>query len=107
MSVASRATAGRWAAAVAGLVAVALAPPVAAHLPGHEAGVGPRTLLVMARHSTSVEHQGLVESTGTLGLPDLPRLGDVAALLGGGTPARVWWRSATAWRGDRISTTGR
>lgn len=56
--------------------------------------------------SSAVAHSGLVESSGTLGLPDLPRLGEVAALLGGSTRARVWWRSPNSWRVDRISATG-
>jgi len=108
MSVVSGATAGRWAAAVAGAAAVAVAAsPTASHLwPMGDPTRDARQVLTAARSSSGVAHEGVVEVQGTLGLPDLPRLGDVAALLGGTTRARVWWRSPTAWRVDRISATG-
>jgi len=106
MSVTSRATARRWASALAGTVAVALATPALARLPVQESDLDAGRLLAMARGSSDVAHQGLVETAGSLGLPDLPRLGGVAALLGGTTRARVWWRSPAAWRVDRITATG-
>lgn len=59
-----------------------------------------------ALRSASVEHSGLVESRGALGLPDLPRLGGVAGLLGGTTRTRVFWSSPRAWRVDRLLATG-
>ena len=94
MSVVSGATAGRWVAAVAGAVAIAIAAsPTARQLwPVGEQTRDARQVLTAARHSSVVAHEGEVEVQGTLGLPDLPRLGDVAALLGGTTRARVWWR---------------
>jgi hypothetical protein len=106
MSVATRGTARRWGLALVGLLAVGLAPPAWARLPADESSLSPQQLVTRARHSGGVAHSGLVESTGTLGLPDLPRLGDVAALLGGTTRSRVWWRSPQSWRVDRITPTG-
>ena len=108
MSVVSGATAGRWVGAVAGAAAIAIAAsPAARQLwPVGEQTRDARQVLTAARHSSVVAHEGVVEVQGTLGLPDLPRLGDVAALLGGTTRARVWWRSPTAWRIDRITSTG-
>lgn len=104
----SGATAGRWVAAVAGAVAVAVAAsPVTRQLwPVGEPSRDARQVLAAVRSSSDVAHEGVVEVQGTLGLPDLPRLGDVAALLGGATRARVWWRSPTSWRVDRITSTG-
>ena len=104
----SGATAGRWVAAVAGAVAVAVAasPTLTDLWPMGEPTRSAREVLAAARSSSGVAHEGVVEVQGTLGLPDLPRLGDVAALLGGSTRARVWWRSPTAWRVDRIDATG-
>lgn len=104
----SGATAGRWVAAVAGAVAVAVAasPTVGTLWPTGEPTRDPRSVLAAARSSAGVAHEGVVEVQGTLGLPDLPRLGELAALLGGTTRARVWWRSPTAWRVDRIDATG-
>ncbi len=106
MGVATGGTARRWAAALAGLTAVALAPPAYVRWPAGAPAQTPRQVLARAMHSSGVEYQGLAESTGSLGLPDLPRLGDVAALLGGTSRTRVWWRSPTAWRVDRITAIG-
>lgn len=104
----SGATAGRWVAALAGAVAVTVAAsPTAGQLwPVGEPSRDARQVLAAVRSSSGVAHEGVVEVQGTLGLPDLPRLGDVAALLGGTTRARVWWRSPTSWRVDRITSTG-
>ncbi len=103
---ATRGTARRWAAALAGLTAVAAAPAAWAQVPAGESDLAPRQLVARAQRSGGVAHHGLAESVGTLGLPDLPRLGDVAALLGSTTRTRVWWRSPDAWRVDRITATG-
>jgi hypothetical protein len=106
VGVVRRATTGRWAVALGGTVAIGLLPTALAALPAAETRHTPRQLVALARDSAAVSHEGYVETTGTLGLPDLPRLGEVAALLGGTTHARVWWRSATAWRVDRVTATG-
>jgi hypothetical protein len=106
MGVATGGTTRRWAAALAGLTAVALAPAAYDRWPAGEADLAPRLVLARAVHSSEVPYQGLAESTGSLGLPDLPRLGDVAAMFGGTTRTRVWWRSPTAWRVDRITAIG-
>ncbi len=68
--------------------------------------VDPQQLLTRILASAGVAHQGVAESRGALGLPDLPRLGDIAGLLGDTTRTRVWWRSANAWRVDRVTPTG-
>ena len=109
MSIASRSTAARWVAAVAVTGAVIGAPAAYARLPVGGAVSDPaalRALITQARASTDVGFVGLAEARGTLGLPDLPRLGDVAALLGGTTRAREWWRSPTSWRVAKITPTG-
>ncbi len=51
-------------------------------------------------------YEGLAESRSTLGLPDIARLGSVAALLGGTTRTRVWWSAADSWRVDVLTTGG-
>ena len=101
-----RATAGRWAVALTGTIAIGLLPSALAALPANGSGRTPRQTITAARASASISHEGFVETTGSLGLPDLPQLGEVAALLGGTTHARVWWRSPTAWRVDRVTPTG-
>jgi hypothetical protein len=68
--------------------------------------VATTALLRAARASSSVAYSGFAETRGNLGLPDLPRLGSVAALLGSTTRERVWWRSAADWRVDTVHPTG-
>jgi hypothetical protein len=106
MGVVRGATAGRWAVALAGTVAIGLLPSAISALPARESGRSPRQIVAAARSSAAIPHEGYVETTGSLGLPDLPRLGEVAALLGGTTHARVWWQSSKAWRVDRVTATG-
>jgi len=106
VSVVTGAAAGRWTVAGGLAVAVALLPGVVGRLPAGASSRDPAQVVAAARHSAGVPHQGLVEVVGALGLPDLPRLGDLAALLGGTTRARVWWRSPAAWRVDRVTPTG-
>jgi hypothetical protein len=48
----------------------------------------------------------LAESRGSMGLPDVRQFGDVAALLGSTTRARVWWQDADRWRVARLTATG-
>jgi hypothetical protein len=106
VGVVRRATAGRWAVALGGTVAIGLLPSALAALPANGSGRTPRQIVAEARASAPISHEGYAETTGSLGLPDLPQLGEVAALLGGTTHARVWWRSPTAWRVDRVTATG-
>jgi hypothetical protein len=106
VGVVRRATAGRWAVALGGTVAIGLLPTAVAALPVTESSQTLDQLVTAARNSAAVGHEGYAETTGNLGLPDLPRLGAVAALLGGTSHARVWWRSSDTWRVDRVTATG-
>ena len=104
----------RWLLVVLLAVGIVSGPTVVASV-GHrgaEAGgrvavpVSPDVLRARVLASGSVPHQGLAEFRGTVGLPDLPRFGDVAALLGGTTRARVWWSAPSLWRVDRLTAGG-
>ncbi len=114
MSVVSGLRRRRWALVSAGAVmlvaAVAVLPTLGTGLVtgrgGDAARPAPRALLTAALGSGTVSFDALASSRGTLGLPDLPRFGSVAALLGGTTRARVWWAAPTAWRVDVLSVTG-
>jgi hypothetical protein len=92
--------------ALGGTLAIGLLPTAVSALPVSGSDRTPREIVAEARESATVPHEGYAETTGALGLPDLPRLGEVAALLGGTTHARVWWRSTTAWRVDQVTATG-
>jgi hypothetical protein len=106
MGVARLDTARRWSAVAAGTAAVVAAPVLWLGRPVDAPQVATSALLRSARASSSVAFSGFAETRGSLGLPDLPRLGSVAALLGSTTRERVWWRSAADWRVDTVHPTG-
>lgn len=54
----------------------------------------------------SIPYRGYAESDGSLGLPDLPEAGDVAALFGGRTRLRVWHAAPDRSRVDLLTPTG-
>lgn len=108
-----RAAALRWAAVVCGtalLVTAALTgrPAWSAQSstgPADEGG-GAEQVLARAAASADVPFTGTATSSGALGLPDLPRLGDVAALVGESTRTRTWWADEQTWRTDVLTATG-
>jgi hypothetical protein len=110
VSVVTAAARRRWAVVVAGTALLVAAPSLAVagvSVATRPASVpAPQTLVRRALASASVAHQGLAESRGTLGLPDVQQFGDVAALLGSTTRERVWWQDADHWRVARLLTTG-
>jgi hypothetical protein len=103
----------RWAVVVAGTALVLSVPAIAdatgslaARTHPRPAAASPRELVQRALASATVPHAGLAESRGTLGLPDVRQFGDVAALLGGTTRARVWWQGPDRWRVARLLAGG-
>jgi hypothetical protein len=112
MSVVSGPARRRWAVVLGGVVLLAVLPVAAS-------AVTDRTLTLQADGvpeapdvvrrvlaSADVPHTGLARTRGTLGLPQLPRLEDIASSLGAVTTARVWWSDPAAWRVDVLSRTG-
>lgn len=102
-----RAQAGRrWSVVAVGTAALLAAPQVWADRPTSASAVSAAALVARIEHSAGVAYSGLADVRGSLALPDLPRLGDVGALLGGTTRARVWWGGPRSWRVDTLSATG-
>jgi len=105
-----RAAALRWAAVVGAaalLVTAALTGRPAWSAGGPPApGEGIEQVLARAAASADVPFTGTATSSGALGLPDLPRLGDVAALVGESTRTRTWWADERTWRTDVLTATG-
>ncbi len=66
----------------------------------------PAELLVRAAASQDVPHTGTAVSFGSLGLPDLSRLGRLTALLGSTTRTRVQWAGPSEHRVDELLATG-
>lgn len=90
----------RW-ALVAGVVAALVAIPVAINAwPARAASVDPAVLRARIAGSGTRPFQGYAQSSGLLGLPDLPNLDDVSDLLSGTTEMRTWFAGPDRWRVD-------
>ncbi|WP_297549035.1 hypothetical protein [Amycolatopsis sp.] len=93
----------RW--VLVGMVtALLLAVPalVAALAPGG-GSADPARLRDLIARSASQPYQGYAESTGSLGLPDLPKLGDVTSLFNGTTRMRAWYTAPDRSRVDVLT----
>jgi hypothetical protein len=93
----------RW-ALVGALAAVLVAlPVVVAALPAPGAPTDPARLRELMLRSAGQPYQGYAESTGTVGVPDLPNLAQVTSLVNGTTRIRSWYDSPERWRFDVLS----
>lgn len=106
MSVVRREARRRRLVVAALVTALCSIPAVIAALPVARSSLGVDQLRARIIESARAPYQGLVESRGSLGLPDLPGLGDVTDLLGSTTRMRVWYDSPRRWRLDVITPTG-
>jgi hypothetical protein len=104
MTVVRRDARRRW-AVVAASVAVLCALPVAVSAwPVRTVRMDPGELRDLVQRSAGRPYEGYAESVGTLGLPELPRFGQVAALLSGNTRMRAWYAARDRWRVDVVET---
>src|SRR4051812_26729334 len=96
----------RW-AVVAAVAAVLVAVPlvVAALSPAAEP-IDPARLRALVLESAGRPYEGYAESSGSLALPELPNLADVAALFAGRTAMRVWYAAPDRYRVDDLATAG-
>src|SRR5579885_3409042 len=95
----------RWAVVAAVAAALVAAPLVLAALPA-SARMDPSALRTRVLATANLPYQGYAESTGSLGLPDLPNLSEVTSLLGGTTRLRAWYVAPQHWRVDEITGVG-
>ncbi len=96
----------RWAAVVLGTAVLVAVPAGLRAWPAQDRDVSAAALLSLVERGADHPYSGLVESQGTLQLPVADRFTDVGELFGGTTRMRVWWRSADAWRVDKLLTAG-
>ncbi|MDQ6937037.1 MAG: transcriptional regulator [Actinomycetota bacterium] len=96
----------RWAVVTLGVAALALTPAAIAHRPVAGSAASAAELLRRIQGSAGVAYSGYAESVGTLSLPAADEVNDIAALFGGRSQLRIWWRSSTDWRLDTISAFG-
>jgi MucB/RseB N-terminal domain len=97
----------RWLVAAAAAAVVCALPVLVGALP---VAAGPTVPAAQLRArmlaSANLPYQGYVESDGSLGIPNLPEVSDVTAMLDGTTDMRVWQDSASRWRVDVLSDAG-
>ncbi|MET7395779.1 hypothetical protein ABZS66_20025 [Dactylosporangium sp. NPDC005572] len=98
MSVVRREARRRWIVVAVALAVLVAVPAGIAAAPAGAERVPPLALRQRMLDSAGTAFQGYVETRGTVVLPDLPQLSDVAGLLGGTTSMRVWHASPQAWR---------
>jgi hypothetical protein len=90
----------------AGVAALCLTPAVIAAWPAPTVRADPDALHQLILGSTSRPYQGYVDSVGQIRLPDLPALGDVAALFSSSTRLRTWYATPRSWRVTVLDPTG-
>lgn len=97
----------RWAAVAGGLLTLGLLPAAVGAIPARGvAEMAPQVLMARIAASATVAHEGYATATGSLGLPSVQPLDEVAELLGTTTRLRVWWEGRTSWRIDRLDLVG-
>ena len=96
----------RWAAVIAGTALLVAAPFAVRAWPAQDRDVSAADLLTTIEDNLDHPYSGYVETRGTLQLPVADRFTDVGDLFGSTTRVRVWWRSADAWRVDKLLATG-
>jgi hypothetical protein len=106
VSVVRHRTVRGWALVAALAVVAVLAPQVPDWLPASAKQVDPATLRDRILASTDRPHQGYAEITGTLALPELPKLADLTSLLTTTTRVRTWYAGPDRWRFDVITGVG-
>lgn len=106
MRVVTRQARGRWALVAAGTALLCGLPALIGAWPVPASGLSAGQLRARILASVAVSYQGYAESSAGLGLPSLPDVGDVTALLDGTTDQYAWYRSARQWRSDVLTTAG-
>lgn len=99
--------AARWCCVLAGVGVLVAAPAVIAARPvagSHESAA--HLLRRIERASDHVAYSGLVETHGSLSLPDIPDTGGLGGLVGGTTRVRAWWADSQHFRVDELSNDG-
>ena len=90
----------RWVLVLALAVLLAAIPVVINLWPARAAAVDVATLRDRIAASGTRAHHGYAQSAGLLGLPALPNLTQVSALLSGTTEMRTWYAGPDRWRVD-------
>lgn len=87
-------------------VAVVATPYLVSARPLAEPDLTPAQLVAAVMRSADVPHTGLVESEGSVQVPEANAFTSITTLFGEANRVRVWWQDDEHWRLDRIRSTG-
>jgi hypothetical protein len=104
MTVVRREARRRWLLVLGAVAVLCATPAVVAARPFRAPAMDAEPLRAKMQASGRQAYQGYAESAGALGLPQLPRLGQVVALVSGTTRMRAWYDRSDRWRVDVIDT---
>src|SRR3954466_8428725 len=96
----------RWGVVVLGVAILAAAPAAVSSWPVAAAELTPTELVAAVAASSGQPYEAYVAVRGSLALPSVGPLDDVAALLGKASHLRAWVAAPDRWRVDRLSLTG-
>lgn len=106
MSVVRRRTARGWALVAALAVVAVLIPQVPGWLPVSARSVDPASLRTKILASAGAPYSGYAAISGSLALPELPKVADLVSLLTTTTHVRTWYAGPERWRFDVINNLG-
>ncbi len=96
----------RWWIVLLTAVALVAVPVAVANRPAAASDISAIDLATRVQASGGVAWSGLVQTSGALQVPDSDSFATLAELLGEDNQLRVWWRSGSDWRVDRLRSTG-
>ncbi len=96
----------RWIVAALVTALIAAVPALSNARPITQPDLRPARIVEAIMDSASTPHTGLVDSTGTVQVPDASTFTSIATLFGEPNRIRVFWSDDEHWRLDRIRSTG-
>ena len=97
---------GRWLVVLFAAAALVVTPLAWAARPTSDSPASAVDLARRVQASAALPWSGLVETSGSLQVPDSDSFAALSQLLGEDNVLRVWWRGAEDWRVDRLRSTG-
>nr|WP_294697041.1 hypothetical protein [uncultured Friedmanniella sp.] len=96
----------RWLVVLFAAAALVITPLAWAARPTTDTPVSAVDLARRVQGSAALPWSGLVETSGSLSIPESDSFAALGQLLGEDNVLRVWWRGADDWRVDRLRSTG-
>jgi len=96
----------RWVVVAAGAAALLAVSVAVDAVPSRQVPIGADALRERVLASAAQPYSGYGESVGRLGVPELPELDEVAALLSGTSRMRAWYAGPDRWRVDDLTAAG-